>query len=63
MSFGGYFSMSCNRHKRNIFALSSRTISLRLHPDEVDMLSILAQRLRVSKSDILLLTVCDFGTS
>ena len=33
--------------------MSSRTISLMLHPDEVDMLSILAQRLRVSKSDII----------
>lgn len=33
--------------------MSAQTISLRLPPDEVEMLSILAQRLRVSKSDII----------
>lgn len=33
--------------------MSAQTISLRLPQDEVDMLSILAQRLRVSKSDII----------
>ena len=33
--------------------MSAQTIRLRLPQDEVDMLTILAQRLRVSKSDII----------
>lgn len=33
--------------------MSAQTITLRLPQDEVEMLTILAQRLRVSKSDII----------